>query len=262
MANAKDFNGKVALITGSTSGIGEGVAIYLSKLGAKVVVTGRRGDRVTSVAKKCTEASPHGYKALGVVADITVEDDVNRLVSSTIDEFGQLDILVNNAGAGMAPAGVESENLVENYDKTMALNLRAVFALTNLAVPHLIKTKGNIINISSAASLKPFPSVVAYCVSKAGLDMFTKCVAIDLGPKGVRVNSINPAHVSTEFGIALGQTKEEYEAQLNAVKDKYPLRRIGEVDDVAKAVAYFASEDASFVTGVVMQLDGGALYAL
>ena len=161
----------------------------MASLNAKVVITGRNAERVGKVAKKCEEVSPDALKPLQVVADVANDEDLKKLVTATIDEFGQIDVLVNNAGF-LELGDLAAENVMEVYEKIMATNLRAVVLLTHLCLPHLIESKGSVINISSRAGLRPLSNKFSYCISKAGLDMFTKCMAIDLGPKGVRVNSI------------------------------------------------------------------------
>jgi NAD(P)-dependent dehydrogenase (short-subunit alcohol dehydrogenase family) len=258
MANSRDFTGKVALITGSSSGIGATTAIFFSKAGAQVVVTGRNAQNVSQVAQECTKVSPKGLKALEVVADLTKNDDCKRLIESTISKFGKLDILVNNAGAG-AISSIKDPLVIDIYDRVMKLNLRSVVYLTHLAVEHLEKTKGVIINISSVAGLKPLVPFSIYCMSKSALDMFTKCLALELGPKGIRVNVVNPAAVKTNFGEAMGFGKEDINKRMEEHAKQYPLGRVGEPEDIANAILYLASDESSFVTGINLVLDGGSL---
>jgi NAD(P)-dependent dehydrogenase (short-subunit alcohol dehydrogenase family) len=165
MPNSRDFSGKVALITGSSSGIGAATAISLSKAGAQVVVTGRNADNVSKVSQECEKVSPNGLKALGVVADLIKEEDCKRLIDSTISKFGKLDILVNNAGAGVVTP-IKDPSIMDSYERFMKLNVRSVVYLTHLAVEYLEKTKGVIINISSIAGMKP---VSIYCIEKNSL---------------------------------------------------------------------------------------------
>ncbi|CAG2118366.1 unnamed protein product [Medioppia subpectinata] len=152
MPTISDFTGKVVLITGSSSGIGATTAIEFSRSSAQVVTTGRKAENVTQVANKCHKVSPKGLKALEVVADVTKEDDCRRLVDTTIKSFGKLDILVNNAGKGSHNSLYDS-HLMDSYDEVMATNLRSVVYLTHLCAPHLEKTRGNIVNISSVVAL-------------------------------------------------------------------------------------------------------------
>jgi NAD(P)-dependent dehydrogenase (short-subunit alcohol dehydrogenase family) len=149
-----DLSGKVALITGSSSGFGAAIAILLSKYGAKVVVTGRNEQKVAQVGQQCNKVSPNSSKALLIVADITHDDYCKWLVDKTIEKFGKIDILVNNAGAG-AITSITDPKLMETFDDVMRLDLRSVVYLTHMAVPYLEQTKGTIINISSVASMKP-----------------------------------------------------------------------------------------------------------
>ena len=158
MTTSRDFTGKVVLITGSGGGIGAVTAVEFARLGARVVVTDFRKDRVSVVAKQCAEASPTGDKALEVVADVTNDDDCRRLVSDTIMTFKKLDILVNSAGRGVV-SSIWDGDVLDKYELIMNTNLRSVVWLTHLCVEHLEKTKGNIVNVSSIAALK---SVIIY----------------------------------------------------------------------------------------------------
>ena len=155
MSQMRDFTGKVALVTGSSSGIGAAVVKHFAQCGASVVVTGRNAENVKSVADECVKLSKQGEKdVLQVVCDITKDADLERLLKSTIDKFGKLDILVNNAGIG-GLASIYDDDLMKTYEKLFNVNVRSVMYLTRLAVPHLEKTNGNIINMSSMAGLKP-----------------------------------------------------------------------------------------------------------
>jgi NAD(P)-dependent dehydrogenase (short-subunit alcohol dehydrogenase family) len=261
MSTARDFTGKVALVTGSSSGIGEEIAIQLAKYGAKVVVTGRGQSKIDAVVEKCNQVSPTKLQALGVKCDVGKDSEVSALVDKVISTHGGLDILVNNAGIA-ASSPITDVSIMANFDTIMRTNLRAPFFLTHLLVPHLIKSKGNIINMSSVAGQHPFDKLPVYCASKAALDMFTKCLAIDLGPKGVRVNSVNPATIRTPIFMAMGFSSDLMQAIEKQCADDYPLGRIGEVDDVAKFVLFLASDDASFITGLVGQVDGGSLQTM
>ncbi|CAG2180622.1 unnamed protein product, partial [Oppiella nova] len=243
---------------GSSSGIGEGIALKLSSLGANVVITGRDDQRIQSVVKKCESLS--NQKALGVRADIMVDTDVKNLVEKTIAEFGKIDILVNNAGI-LTSAKFGEPGYLESYDKMMNTNVRSIQVLTQSVVPYLESTKGNIINISSVAALKPSGRDMAYCMAKSALDMFTKCLALELGPKGVRVNSVNPAAIRTPIWETLTGNKDFVNTSEKQCQDNYPLRRIGEPEDVSEAVAYLCSPVASFITGAILPVDGGSLRA-
>jgi NAD(P)-dependent dehydrogenase (short-subunit alcohol dehydrogenase family) len=161
MANGRDFSGKVALITGSSSGIGAQTAITLSKLGALVVITGRDCDNISKIAIQCENVSPKHLKPLEIVADLTVDDDCKRLVETTIERFGKLDILVNNAGAGTLTQ-FSDHNFINAFDSIIKLNLRSVVFITQLSVQYLELTKGVIINMSSVLAQKPVIYLLIY----------------------------------------------------------------------------------------------------
>ena len=190
-----------------------------------------------------------------IKGDLGVEGDTKLILDKTISEFGRIDILVNNAGV-LEMGSIENSSL-EQYDRVMNVNLRAVYHLTMLAVPHLIKTQGNIVNVSSVNGIRSFPGVLAYNISKAGLDQFTRCVSLELAPKGVRVNSVNPGVIITELQKRGGLNDEAYANFLERSKQTHALGRPGNVDEVAKAIVFLASDDASFTTGCNLPVDGG-----
>lgn len=245
-----NFSGKVVVITGASSGIGAGAAEYLSTLGAKLVLTGRNEENLKKVAGKCKG------EVLPLVSDVTIEADRVSLIEKTLKKFGKLDVLVNNAGIGDF-GGINSTSM-DAFDKVMNTNMRSVFHLTQLATPHLIKTKGNIVNISSVAGLRAFASATSYCMSKAALDQFTKCLALELAPQGVRVNSVNPAVIVTNFVHAMGMDAAAYQDFLKKAVTTHPLGRVGSVEDTAYAIAFLAcNTTSSFVTGTNLAVDGG-----
>ncbi|CAG2173763.1 unnamed protein product [Oppiella nova] len=260
MSASFNFSGKVVLITGSSAGIGAATAVQFSRAGAQVVVTGRRADKVSEVAKECLKVSPNGSKALEVVADVTKVDDLRRLVDTTIKHFGKLHVLVNNAGAGSA-IGIDNKDYYSTYLKTMQLNTNSVVYLTHICVEHLEKTKGNVINISSGAALQSGEGVSSYHVSKAAMDMFTKCMAAELGPKHIRVNVINPGPIRTEILNAAGLPQDKIDKHYDYFSNVLPLGRVGDPDDIADSILYLASDHAAFVTGTNLISDGGAIAA-
>jgi len=154
MSSATDFSGKVVIITGSSGGLGAQMAKEFAKSGAQVVINGRNGDNVSKVANECSALSPNGKTALQIIADVTNDDDIRRLVDTTVEQLGQIDILVNNAGGG-AFGSIYDPKLMDTLDHMMKLDVRSVVLLTHLAVPHLEKTEGVIVNISSVLSMKP-----------------------------------------------------------------------------------------------------------
>lgn len=245
-----DFTDKVVIITGASSGIGAGAAEYISKLGGKVVITGRNEANLKRTADGCKG------QVLFVTADVTVEADRRKIVNETIKKFGRIDVLVNNAG--IAETGTIVKATMDQYDSIMDTNLRSVFHLTQLAVPHLVKVKGNIVNVSSVCGLRAFRGALVYCMSKAALDQFTRCLALELAPKGVRVNAINPAVIITEILKRTGMDDETYKAYLVSVSKEHALGRVGTVEETAQSIAFLACNKVSaFITGVTLSIDGG-----
>ncbi|XP_067834839.1 meso-2,3-butanediol dehydrogenase, partial [Heptranchias perlo] len=187
--------------------------------------------------------------------DLTDDGIVKKVVEETVNHYGQLDVLVNSAGILMM--GTIETTTMEQFDQLMNINVRSIYHLTHLAVPHLIKTKGCIVNVSSVNGQRSFPGVVAYCVSKSALDQFTRCVALDLAPKQVRVNAVCPGVIVTEIHKRAGLSEGSYKEFLNKCKVTHALGRPGTVDEVAQAIAFLASDAASFITGVTLPVDGG-----
>lgn len=221
----------------------------MAKLGADVVIVGRNAKRLNEVADQIIKAG--SSKPLPIVADITIDSE--RIINETIAHFGRLDILVNNAGILNTDSVVNFD--ANEFDRILNTNLRSAIILTHLAVPHLEKTKGNVINVSSIGSLRAFEMFTSYCISKAGLDQFTKCAAIALAAKGIRVNAINPATIRTPIFEVLGVDETNAEHFFEERKREYLVGRCGEVADASAAIAYLASE--SFVNGVLLPIDGG-----
>lgn len=186
----------------------------------------------------------------------TVESDVESIIAKTIERFNQLDVLVNNAGAGRG-GSIETATL-EDFDFAFNTNTRSVFQLTSLAVPHLLQTKGNVVNVSSIVGIRSFVGSLPYCVAKAALDQFTKIVALELAPKGVRVNSVNPAVILTNFHKNVGMDADTYAKFVERSKEIHPIGRPGTSSEVAHAIAFLADEKAaSFITGTLLSVDGG-----
>ena len=186
---------------------------------------------------------------------MTNDADVDKAFGRVIGETSRLDVLVNAAGH-ISTGSIENTSLAA-WDAMMNVNLRAVFHLMQLASPLLIKSKGNIVNISSVTGLRSFPGVLAYCVSKAGLDQLTRCAALELAPKGVRVNAVNPGVVVTEIHKRGGMSEEDYRAFLEHSKTTHPLGRVGDPGEIAELVFYLAAENAGWITGATYQIDGG-----
>jgi NAD(P)-dependent dehydrogenase (short-subunit alcohol dehydrogenase family) len=251
---AMDFTDKVVVITGASSGIGAAAAKQFAKASAKLVLIGRNENALKEVSAKCETAK--GIKPLIVRAELSNDDDVKNIVSNTIEEFGRIDVLVNNAGFG-CKAGIRDG--IEPFDRIMATNMRAVYLLTSLFTPHLVKAGGNIVNVSSVASFRPIKDLdfLPYSVSKAALDQFTKCVAVELARDGVRVNSVNPGATRTPFVQVAGMSKEESD-ELYKIRDKVmPLGKVAESEEVADLIIYLASDRAKSITGSINVIDNG-----
>jgi len=255
MATEFDFTNKVVLITGSSGGLGSNIAREFAKRGAHVVITGRNNEVVQKVAAECTSLSPNGAEAFPYVADVTKKDSLKCLVGATVQKFGHLDVLVNNAGGG-AFSSIYDEKLLDTLDHMIELDLKSVVALTQIAVPHLEKVNGSIVNISSILGQKPNQYFMPYCVAKAAVDMFAKCISLELGPKGVRVNCVSPTAIRTGFQANSG-AGDTLVHVLKHLEETIPLRRITTVDDVTSAVLFLASDKASFITGSNIVVDGG-----
>lgn len=246
-----NFSGKVILITGGSSGIGAGSALHLSKLGASLAIVGRNANRLSDVAKSIRETG--SADPFEIVADVTT--DAERIISATIQRFGKLDVLVNNAGILVVCS--EPLGTLEAYDQIMNTNVRSVLALTKLAVPHLEKTKGNVVNISSIAAVEIVPDGIAYAMSKAALDHFTRNAAVDLAAKGIRVNAVSPGAIVTPIFESAGLNKADAAKFIEHCNATYPVGRVGNVSDTSNAIAFLAHDTASFITGHILTVDGG-----
>ena len=241
------LSGKIALVTGGSRGIGFSTGKILSENGATVVITGKDTERLEKAAKKIPNS-------IAIVADIRNTNDVKNVVSKTIEKFGRLDILVNNAG--IFPKIKKLHEIDEDeWNEVLDVNLTGQFRFTKEAIPHLQKTSGSIINISSDAGLKAYQgfNADAYSASKAALIILTKCWALEYSKNKIRVNCICPGVVDTDMTKPFLKTQTDKEFMDN----EHPLGRIGQPEEIAKAIMYFVSDDASWTTGAVLTVDGG-----
>jgi len=246
---------KVALITGASSGIGAATAVLFARLGAKLSLAGRNEVNLKRIGDECARLSSAHQQPLLVCGDMTNESDVKRLVDKTIEQFGGLNILVNSAGI-MKNDTLETASM-EQYDHVMNVNVRSVYQLTVICVPHLVKAQGTIVNVSSICGTRSCPGVLCYSMSKSAIDQFTRCTALELAAKGVRVNSVNPGVIITELQKRGGLGDDAYAHFIEHSKVTHPLGRPGEPEEVARVIAFLASDSASFITGEHVHVDGG-----
>jgi NAD(P)-dependent dehydrogenase (short-subunit alcohol dehydrogenase family) len=188
-------------------------------------------------------------------ADVTTADAPDLIVRTAIDAFGHLDVLIN--AAGVIATGALEATTDEVWDTMMAVNLRAPFRLMRAAAPHLAERKGTVVNVSSVNGLRSFPGVLAYCVSKAGVDHLTRCAAIEMAPRGVRVNAVNPGVTVTNLHRRSGMGDTQYAAFLERSKETHPLGRPGQPEEIAALILFLASDRAAWMTGETIPIDGG-----
>ncbi|MFM2304863.1 MAG: hypothetical protein RLZZ135_2275 [Cyanobacteriota bacterium] len=253
------LEGKVALVTGSSQGIGQAIAIRLAQEGASIVINYRshpEGAEETLAKVKAAGGKCSMVDGLTLQADTGNIADVQRMISESIDHFGKLDILVNNAGV---EKNADFWDVTEaDYDAVMNVNLKGIFFAIQAFTKHcmVIKQPGKVINISSVHEELPFPHFAAYCASKGGLKMLTRNLAIELAPLGITINNVAPGAIETPINTKLLNNPEK----LNALLQNIPLKRLGKPEDVASMVAFLASSDADYVTGTTFFVDGGLLW--
>ncbi|KAH7960024.1 hypothetical protein HPB49_016265 [Dermacentor silvarum] len=239
----------------ASSGIGQATALHFASLGSWLALSGRRKDALDKVADQCHDKGVPKDKILVAVGDVCKEEDVAAIVNETLKHFGKIDILVNSAG--ILKNGTTENTPLTVYDEIMNVNLRSIFHMMQVTIPHLKKTKGTIVNVSSVTGLRAFPNVVAYNISKAGLDQLTRTAALELAADGVRVNAVNPGVIVTEVHKRGGMSDAQYAQFLEHCKTTHAMGRVGTADEVARSIAFLASDDSSFITGQTLAIDGG-----
>jgi NAD(P)-dependent dehydrogenase (short-subunit alcohol dehydrogenase family) len=247
-----EMTAKVLLVTGASSGIGRATALRFGSEGADVALVARRADRLADVARAVDAA---GGRAVSIAADLAREAEIERVVREAVGAFGGIDVLVN--AAGIIGMGTVETTSMADWDRMMAVNVRAPFSLMHHAVPYLIERRGVIVNVSSVNGLRAFPGVLAYNSSKAALDQLSHCAALELAPKGVRVNAVNPGVTVTELHRAGGMDEEAYARFLEHSKTTHPLGRVGRPEEVAELIYFLASPRAGWITGISCPIDGG-----
>lgn len=248
------LEGKVAVVTGSSQGIGQAIAVRLAQEGADIVIDYR--SHPEGAQETLTKVEATGRKGYIVKADLGVVSDVRQMVAEGIQNFGKIDILVNNAGLEKNASFWEVTEA--DYDSVINVNLKGVFFATQAIVQHLMETKrtGKIINISSVHEELPFPHFTSYCASKGGVKMMMRNLAVELGPLGITINNVAPGAIETPINTKLMNDPEK----LGALLKNIPLGRLGQPQDVAGLVAFLASSDADYVTGTTFFVDGGLLW--
>jgi len=249
MAIRYDFSGRVALVTGGSSGLGEAIALGFAEAGAQVVITGRNQTRLDAVR---AAVATHGNRALAIKADLRRRDEIRESVRKTLDAFGKIDILVNSAGIFQTAPVLETAD--ELWDEVLAVNLSGTFLYCREVAKSMVKASyGRIVNIASVDALTAVPGEVAYCVSKSGVVALTRVFAVELAKSGVHVNAVAPCDFDTPMVAEYLSQPGNLEATLSAV----PAGRIGKPSELVPAVLYLASEEASMTVGHTLVVDGG-----
>ena len=243
---------KTAIVTGASSGIGRASARRLANDGFAVLAVGRDEQALGEV---CAQIRAAGGQGSRWIADVTAADAPASIVAHALAMWDGIDALVN--AAGIISSGSVAETTDDAWDAMFDVNVRAPFRLIREAAPGLARRGGAVVNISSVAGTRVFPGLAAYCVSKAAIDQLTRCAAIDLAPRGVRVNAVNPGVVVTNLHRRSGMDESKYAAFIEHSATTHPLGRTGTVEEIAELVAFLVSPGASWMTGDTIGIDGG-----
>jgi len=245
---------KVAIVTGATSGIGEATAVLFAREGAKVVVVGRRQKEGEKVVKQIRD---EGRQAVFVQADLSKEDQVKRMVETTIRTYGRVDVLFNNAGVAVLSKKIH-ETSNEEWDLVMNVDLKGAFWCSKYVIPHMRRQGGgSIVMTSSADAIVAEPEVAAYCAAKGGIDALTRAMALDYGPDRIRVNAIRPGAIETGMLVEYFNTLPDPEGARRKYGALHALGRVGRPTEIAYCALFLASDESSFVTGECLAADGG-----
>jgi meso-butanediol dehydrogenase/(S,S)-butanediol dehydrogenase/diacetyl reductase len=247
---------KVAIVTGGGSGLGQAVAERFAREGASVMLAGRRAARLQKVEADIVAA---GGRAASIVTDVRVGDEARRMVAATVAQFGRLDILVNSAGVLplRVPLGETPDDV---WTAVIETNLGGVFHCCKAAIAALCETRGTIVNMASVAGLKGVPSNAAYSISKGGVIQLTRSMAIDYAARGVRVNAVCPAFIETDFNHDYAEARRAA-GTYEALVKRHPLGCLGEPSDAVHATLFLASDEAKWITGIALPVDGGVSVA-
>jgi NAD(P)-dependent dehydrogenase (short-subunit alcohol dehydrogenase family) len=244
---------RTAIVTGASSGIGRAAAFRLARDGYRVLAVGRDERALAEVCRQIVEEQRG--QAAPLVMDVTAAHAPVAIVDRALGAFESIDVVVN--AAGIIASGGVAETTDEGWDVMMDVNVRAPFRLIRQAAAALSERQGAVVNVSSVAGLRAFPGIVAYCVSKAAVDQLTRCAALDLAPRGVRVNAVNPGVVVTNLHRRGGMDEAKYAAFLAHSKSTHPLGRPGTPEEIADLVAYLVSPASGWITGETIAIDGG-----
>ena len=246
------FKDKVAIVTGASSGIGRATAHAFARQHASVVAVGRDAAALNEVAAGIQD---NGGRCEVVTADVTADAAAAAIVRAAMGAFGAIDVLVNAAGI-IGSGGLEATSDAM-WDAMFGINVRAPFRLMREAAPHLVARRGAVVNVSSVTGLRAFPGLAAYCASKSAVDQLTRCVALDLAPKGVRVNAVNPGVVVTNLHRRSGMAEDQYAKFLEHSRGTHPLGRTGQPEEIAQLILFLASDRSGWITGETIAIDGG-----
>lgn len=239
---------KVAIITGAGSGFGRATAELYAKEGAKIVAVDFNEE---TVQETVTSIQDNGGEAVAVKADVSMDEDVKNFIQTAVDTYGKIDILFNNAGI-YAPGTVE-ETDIDDWNHSLDVNITALFLAGKYAMPYLKESKGNIINTASAGGIIGFPNAISYATTKGAVISFTRAMAVDYAEAGVRINAICPGTGETGMTKDLLEIDEIYEGFISPI----PMKRLGKPNDIANAALFLGSDQASYITGHALPIDGG-----